>query len=628
MTLHLTQSWSNDPDHAGGNLTITLHNLGASELRAVSFCYTSVTRIDEDTKVRGGTVVRNEGSFVEIVPDAPLAAGGTWTLHLSRTVLAARTRTQGVLSAWIVLKSGASITATLGDLISRDGAERGPGKHWPAGAVTFPLALLPWPVNVAITEWRDAPVLCPAPGTDAAPFHNVAALHRRLFPADPAPISLVSGDGALPVSVRHDNRLPAAGYRLSFGADIILSHADDDGLRHGLIALAQMAHGARTEPGFRFPASGYIADHPRFGWRGCMLDVVRNFHPEPTVLRLLDVLAWLRMNRFHWHLTDDEGWRMPSEAYPALNDIGARRGDGLPMPSQYGDGPGGQAGFYTATSVARIVAHAASLGIEVMPEVEMPGHARSLLLSVEGLRDPDEPNGAYRSIQGHTNNALNPGLARTYEVTSALLDEAVALFPFDVVHVGADEVEGSAWAQSPAAIAFAAKHGLNDTAQMQAHFLRQMQHHLARRGRRIGAWDEAAEGGGIAPETALLFAWRTRERIAELILAGYDVVALPGQAYYLDMAEAPGWDARGMTWAGIAPPEAAYAYDVGDGLPDGPGRLVGVQAAIWTEYLPDIAAINAVAFPRLAAVAEAGWTPTDAKCWNRFCALSRLVPQL
>lgn len=263
-----------------------------------------------------------------------------------------------------------------------------------------------------------------------------------------------------------------------------------------------------------------------------------------------------------------------------------------------------------------------------MPEVEMPGHAASLIASIPGLRDTAEPNGCYRSVQGHTNNALNPGIPLSYEVAKTLLDEAAALFPFDTIHVGADEVELSAWQNSPAAQAFAKDHDLSSTHELQAYFLRQIQAHLTQRGRRIAAWDEAAEGGGVAPENALLFAWRTKERIAELLTRGYDVVATPGQAYYLDMIEFDGWDANGISWAGVSTPEASYAYEVGEDLPDGPGRLIGVQAAIWSEYFDTPERINALAFPRLAAVAEAGWTPPAGKSWPRFAALSKLMPQL
>ncbi|MEM1129338.1 MAG: family 20 glycosylhydrolase [Pseudomonadota bacterium] len=627
MSLHLTQSYTTAPAGTMGTLTLRLHNLGDTGLAPTRFCYTSLARVDETTEVTGGTLTQNMGSFVEVVPDADIPPGGHWELRLTGLAYGARTRMQGVLSAWIGTRDGRIIEATLDDLETLDGVPRGPVKVWPEGRIDLPLGLLPWPAMVDVRDWEEnPPVLTPAPGAAKGPFQTVAALHRRLFPGAPAPISLAHGR---PVVAREDGALGADGYSLNFSSDAItLAHNGVHGLRHGLVALAQIGHAARTDRRFRFPIEGRIADAPRFGWRGLMFDTARNFHPVATHLRLLDLMAWLRMNRFHWHLIDDEGWRMPSRAYPALNSIGATRGEGAAIPPQYRDGPGGQSGFFTEADIAEVLIHAARLGIEVMPEVEMPGHSASLIASVPGLRDLGEPNGCYRSVQGFTNNALNPGLPQTYEVARTLLDEAAALFPFGTVHVGADEVDLAAWAQSPAARGFAAKEGLSGTLEMQAAFLRHIQGHLRARGRRMAAWDEAADGGGIAPEDALLFAWRSKEKTAELMMQGYNVVATPGQAYYLDMIEADGWDACGISWAGVSTPEGAYAFEPSAGLPDGPGQLLGVQAAIWGEYLESVARINAMAFPRLAAVAEAGWTPHEAKSWPRFAALSRLVPQL
>ncbi|WP_160314405.1 beta-N-acetylhexosaminidase [Candidatus Rhodobacter oscarellae] len=609
-----------------GTLKLTLHNLSDQMLRPTQICYTSLCRIDETSEVTGGTVIRNQGSFVALVPDAHIPAGGCLNLTLTGLIYGARTRSQGVLTAWIVERDGSCIEATLDDLEAPDGTKRGGGKLWPEGQIDLPLGLLPWPSEVEVADWAEAPQLQPAPGAPREAFQIVAALHRRLFPDAPAPFSFSAGR---PVAVRADASLPAEGYRLKFTPDdITLTHHGEAAQQHGLIALAQIAHAARSDGRFQFPASGQITDAPRFGWRGLMLDVARNFHPVATHLRLLDIMAWLRMNRFHWHLIDDEGWRMPSSAYPALNTIGATRAQDAALAPQYRDGPGGQAGFFSADDIATVLQHAETHGINVMPEVEMPGHSASLIAAIPDLRDPQEPNGYYRSVQGFTNNALNPGLPRSYEVAKTLLDEAIDLFPFDTIHVGADEVDLAAWEQSPTAQSFAAEHGLASTHEMQAYFLRDIQGHLAARGRRIAAWDEAAEGGGILPDTALLFAWRSKEKTAELMAQGYDVVATPGQAYYLDMIESDGWDACGISWAGVSTPEACYAYDPGDGLPDGPGRLLGVQAAIWSEYLDTTARINTVAFPRLAAVAEAGWTPQSAKSWPRFAALSRLAPQL
>ncbi|MBU2956332.1 beta-N-acetylhexosaminidase [Paracoccus sp. 1_MG-2023] len=630
MTLHITQTWSAAPEGTKGSFHFRLRNFGTAAVPMARFCYTSLGRIDETTDVVGGSVARNFGSFVEIRPDiAELAPGASWDLHLRGLIYGASNRTQGLITAWTEGPEGHATTVAFDDLQPLENLPRGATKQWPRGKAVHPLGLLPWPNAVDITDWHDAvPSLCPAEGVDPAPFVTVAALHRRLFPLAATAIRPCPDDGAMAVTTATDPALPAEGYRIAFGPTIDIAHADKDGLRHALIALTQIAQTARSDAGYRFPRAGIIEDAPRFGWRGVMFDVSRNFFPVATHRRLLDVMAWLRMNRLHWHLTDDEGWRIPSAAFPQLNATGATRRRGAPMPPQYGDGPDGQSGFYPPEDIAAVLDHAAMLGIEVMPEVEMPGHASSLIASVPGLRDPEEPENAYRSVQGFTNNALNPGLPRSYEVAHTLLDEAATFFPFEIIHVGADEVEHTAWSRSPAAQAHASLHGLSGTAELQAHFLRRAQAHLAERGRRIGAWDEAAEGGGISPDTAVLFAWRSKERVAELIREGYDVVATPGQAYYLDMVESEGWDARGISWAGAATPEDSYAYEVGLDLPEGPGRLLGVQAGIWTEYLHTTERLNAMMFPRLAAVSEAAWTAGDRKDADRFFALSHLVPQL
>jgi hexosaminidase len=630
MTLHITQTWSATPEGSKGSFHFNLKNLGRFAVSIVKFSYTSLGRIDETTHVEGGTVTCNFGSFVEIRPEiTELAPGAEWDLHLRGLIYGAANRTQGLITAWVEAADGTTTPIAFDDLEPVEPHSRGMGKRWPEGRVEHPLGLLPWPNSVKVTDWHDdVPRLYPADGVDAATFVNVAALYRRLFPLAATAIHMKRPNSGTAIATSIDSSLPPEGYRIGFGQTIAIAHSDMHGLRHAIIALTQIAHTARSDPRYRFPQTGVIEDAPRFGWRGVMFDVSRNFFPVSTHQRLLDIMAWLRMNRLHWHLTDDEGWRIPSAAFPELNVTGATRKRDGAMPPQYGDGPNGQSGFYSADDIAKVLNHATLLGIEVMPEVEMPGHASSLIASVPGLCDPDEPENAYRSVQGFTNNALNPGLPRSYEVAHTLLDEAAAFFPFDVIHVGADEVEHTAWSQSPAAQAFAAEHGLSGTSQLQAHFLRQAQSHLADQGRRIGAWDEAAEGGGIAADTAVLFAWRSKERVAELILDGYDVVATPGQAYYLDMVESEGWDARGISWAGAAMPQDSYDYEVGLDLPHGPGRLLGVQAGIWTEYLHTTERLNAMLFPRLAAVSEGAWTASDRKNADRFFALSHLVPQL
>ena len=625
MTLHLDQHWQ--PGGKTGALVLTLTHMGTAPIAGARLCLGLTLPPAPGARITGGTVRRHLGTHLDIALDATLAPGGPHRLTLPDLLAAPSNRTHGVLAAWLELPDGAAAPITCGDLEPPAGTARHPIRDWPEGRIDTPLGLLPWPARVSVSQFAPAPVLVPAPGTDPAPFAAIAALHRRLFPEAPAPIALSCPDGR-PVATRHDPGLAPEAYRLGFGDTVTLEHADDAGRRHGLIALAQIAHAARTDARFGFPMAGVIEDAPRFAWRGCHFDVARNFHGAETVARLIDILAWLRINRLHWHLTDDEAWRLPSRAFPELTGIGALRSRNAPLPPFYADGPGGQTGAYTEAEITRIVAHAGTLGITVMPEIDMPGHATALLLAVPDLRDPGETADSYRSIQNFPNNALNPALPRSYDVLGLLLAEAAALFPDAPLHIGGDEVDAASWSGSPLARDWARDRGLEGTAQMQAAFMRRVKDIVTGLGRDLGAWDEAADGGGVAPEGTILFAWRSIERTAELIAAGYDVVATPGQAYYLDMVQGAGWDAPGAAWAGIAAPETTYAFDPAAGLPEGPGRLVGVQAGIWTEHLNTRSRLNEMMFPRLAAVAEAGWTPQEARDWPRFAALARLVPQL
>ena len=577
--------------------------------------------------MEGGRLVRRFGSHVEVAAPEGLAipAGGAWELVLDGLTHAPTNRTQGAMAAWVETAAG-PIPVAVGDLQPPPGTGPAPPPAAPAGEIALPLALLPWPAAVEVGAFGRAPVLHPAEGSDPAPFAAVAALHRRLFPAAPGPLAAGPVANGCPVTTQRDPALPPGGYALAFGGPVVLAHADADGRRHGLVALAQMAHAARTDARFALPREGRIADRPRHAWRGAHLDAARNFRRAPEVARLIDVLAWHRMNRLHLHLTDDEGWRLPIAAHPQLTEVGAVRGRGRPLPPQFADGPAGQEGHYTAAELRALVAHGHALGVEIVPEIDVPGHATALLAALPELRDPEEAPGLYRSVQGYADNALNPGIERTYAVLETILRETADLFPAPVIHLGGDEVPPGAWGGSPAARALAAREGLAGTAALQSHFLRRMQGILRGLGRSTGGWDECAEGGGVEPEGALLFAWRDAGRTAALVAAGYDVVACPGEAYYLDMADRPGWDAAGTSWAGAVTLETTYRFEIG--APEGPGRLLGVQACLWSEHLDTPARLDAAACPRLSAVAEAAWTPPEVKSWPRFAALAPLMPRL
>lgn len=493
------------------------------------------------------------------------------------------------------------------------------------------VALLPWPAQITIDQTGPAVQLRPGDGLSMAEMTAIAALHHRLFPLAP---SLLDLSGGRPVAARHDPDITdPEGFTLDFAPDqIMLGYGAPQGRRYGLIALAQMVHAAQTDTRFAIPLRGQIKDAPRFGWRGLHLDVARNFRSIEHVHRVVDIMAWHRLNRLHWHLTDDEGWRIEIPALPQLTRIGAHRGADALLPPQYADGPNGQSGFYSVAEARDLIARAATLGIEVIPEIDMPGHMTALLAAMPHLVDPDEVPDSYRSIQGYPNNALNPAVPAVYDVVETILDAICDIFPARIIHLGGDEVDAASWRQSPAAAALARAEGMapdQATHGLQALFMRRAQQMLIARGRIMGGWDECAEGGGVDPAHALLFAWRAPEKTAELMALGYDVVATPGQAYYLDMAHDGGWDGLGATWAGVVPIRAAYEFEASDGLPSAaPGRLIGVQGGTWSESLDNVQRWNHMVFPRLSAIAEAGWARPEIKDFARFSALAPLMPQL
>jgi hexosaminidase len=347
------------------------------------------------------------------------------------------------------------------------------------------------------------------------------------------------------------------------------------------------------------------------------------------VLRLIDILAWYKMNVFHWHLTDDEAWRFEVRAYPQLTTVGVMRGPDEPMLPQLGNAAEPVGGFYTQADVAAIIAHASELNVEVVPEVDIPGHSTAILAALPELVDGQEAPDSYRSVQGFPNNALNPAIEETYVFLGKVFDEMVELFPSKLIHIGGDEVADNTWMASPLARKLMEKEGLDGTFGLQSHFMKRIQKMLADRGRSMAGWDEVSHGGGVDPDGTLLMAWRAPEVGVELAKEGYDVVMTPGQAYYLDMVQDEAWQEPGASWAGTVPPHHTYHYEaVGDFPEDLKPRLRGVQACIWTEHFLNRDYFNHLVFPRLPAVAEAAWTPRERKDWDRFSALVRLSPTL
>ncbi len=620
-----------------GRMTLTLISLSDRTLDRFRIALSMMTRVADDHRCDGATLVRRVANFheFEAADGAGIPPGGIWSFTVEGLTHQSQNRLEGPKSAYLVLSGGERLPVDVGDLAIDPAFDSGERKSVPAGRVALPLSVLPWPRDCAIAAWRDgAPDLRPgddASAADRASFGKIAALAHRLFPAARKPFRLDRDPGALPVDCTEDGTLPASGYRLDFEPERIgLRHADASGRDYGLITLAQILHGARTDPAtFSLPKSGSINDAPRYGWRGSHLDVSRHFYPLDSVLRFLDILGWHKMNVFQWHLTDDEGWRLEIEAHPELVEIGSRRGADCVMVPQLGSGAETYAGHYSRDDVRRALAHAASLNIDIVPEIDMPGHCTAVLHALPHLRDPGEPEDSYRSVQGYPNNALNPAMPETYTFVETVLAEVAALFPSDYIHIGADEVNDRSWLASPLAQALMEEEGLTGTAQLQAHFCRKTKAIISGLGKKLAGWDEVADGGGVDTQDTLLVAWRNPEVTARLAGEGYDVICSPGQKYYMDMTQASGWQEPGASWAGASTVQNCYEFEADSGLTgDLTARLKGVQSGIWSEHLLSRAQFNYMVFPRLGAVAEAGWTPRESKDWQRFAALSRLMPQL
>jgi hexosaminidase len=357
-----------------------------------------------------------------------------------------------------------------------------------------------------------------------------------------------------------------------------------------------------------------ITDRPRYAWRGSLLDVARWCHPLPFLYRYVDLLALHKLNTLHLHLTDDQGWRFEVLAHPRLTEVGAFRREssaGHLREDRFDGTPHG--GFYTQAELRDLVGYAARRGVRIMPEIDAPGHMQAAIAAYPELGNDPGRQMEVRTSWGISTHVLNVDDVALNFVRD-VLDELVDVFPFEIVHTGGDEVPPHEWAASAAARARVSALGLSKVDHLLGWWTREMGAHLARLGRRIALWDEVLEHR--PPEGATIFGWRGVERVAAGLAAGYDVVAAPYTHTYFDWAEG---DATGEPMAinGTLPLETVHGFD--------PGPVLGTQGQLWSEYLPTTELVEWRAFPRLAALAEVGWSGPGGP-YPDFAA--RLTPHL
>ncbi|MBN9610004.1 MAG: beta-N-acetylhexosaminidase [Actinobacteria bacterium] len=442
---------------------------------------------------------------------------------------------------------------------------------------------------------------------------TAAWLQGALRPATGLPLATgVIGETGGTIELSLDEALGAEAYRLSVDPTVVrIAGRDPAGVFYGCQSLLQLLppeiFRRATVSGVEWSIPAVtLQDSPRFTWRGVMLDVARHFLPKHDVLRFIDLMAMHKLNVLHFHLTDDQGWRIEIRAYPRLTEISSWRkesqvGAGAERP---GDGrPHG--GFYTQDDIREIVAYAAERHITVVPEIEMPGHVQAVLAAYPEFGVTGKPIdvGTRWGIIEDVANAED----RTVQFFCDVLDEVAELFPSRFVHVGGDECPREQWAADPRTQQLMRERGITREADVQTWFMARIGEHLSRLAKRMVGWDEILEG--TIPDGSVISSWRGMQGAITAARKGYDVVSCPTDYVYLDFRQSDGPDEP----IPVAIPltlERAYEFEPvpAELSPEQAAHVLGAQANIWTEYMDSARIVDFFAFPRLCAVAEALWT--------------------
>ncbi|HWB24673.1 MAG TPA: beta-N-acetylhexosaminidase [Chitinophagaceae bacterium] len=367
-----------------------------------------------------------------------------------------------------------------------------------------------------------------------------------------------------------------------------------------------------------------IEDAPRFGYRGLHLDCGRHFFSVDFIKRYIDFIALHKMNTFHWHLTEDQGWRIEIKRYPKLTEVGSCREQTII--GHNGDKKGYDntkyCGYYTQAQVKEIVKYAADRYITIIPEIEMPGHALAALTSYPYLGCTKGP---YQVAQkwGVFKDVFCAGNDSTYTFIENVLDEVMALFPSKYIHIGGDECPKDAWKTCPVCQKKIKDEGLKDENALQSYFIQRIEKYLNSKGRAIIGWDEILEGG-LAPN-ATVMSWRGEEGGIEAAKQHHNVIMTPGRYVYFDHAQSKSEDS--LTIGGDLPLQVVYNYEpVPAELNPADGHyILGAQANVWSEYMANNRKVEYMIFPRLSALSEVLWSSKDNKNWDSF--LTRMQTQ-
>lgn len=484
-----------------------------------------------------------------------------------------------------------------------------------------PVAIVPRPLSVVCNDGQfslnaDTVILIDKDSAEASAI--AALLAERINRSTGMALTVSSADGS--VSPRNIIRLTAdkanpslgdEGYTLEVTPDgVLITATGGPGLFYGTQTLLQLLPPAIFTPAKVEGATAWtipavrIQDQPRFRWRGLMLDVARHFFNKDEVKTFLDLMAQHKLNTFHWHLVDDQGWRIEIKRFPKLTQSGAWRerdvwfGTTYPADKPYG-------GFFTHDDIRELVAYAKARYITIVPEVEMPSHSGAALTAYPEL-----------SCTGQPANVFCAGKDATFEFLEGVLAEVFDVFPGQYVHIGGDEALKDNWKNCPKCQARIRQEGLKDEHELQSYFIRHIEQFFGARHRTLIGWDEILEGG--LAKSAVVMSWRSMDGGITAANAGQDAVMTPHNYCYFDYPQAAAGEPRG--WGSASPLRNTYSFEP---VPpqiaaDKVKHILGAGANLWTEFVPHFTHAQYMVYPRACAMAEVTWTDPKLKDWTDF----------
>ena len=413
-------------------------------------------------------------------------------------------------------------------------------------------------------------------------------------------------------------------YKIIFQEDSITIHYSNYGGKfYAIITLIQLINFYKN----KLPL-GFIEDKPALSWRGMHLDCARQFYSIEEIKRLLDYMSFFKLNRFHWHLTDNEAWRIQLQCYPNLTNSGAFRGYNELIPPFYGSGYDKSGGYYTKEQIQDLIHYAKNHNIEIMPELDLPAHSWTLLQVMPELRD-SESNSLSEDVGNYPNNTINPAVEETSIFLKKILDEISEIFSFNIIHVGVDERPKESWEGSPKIIKYMKVNNISTFDELQDDYMNKIINTLKNSNKITAAWNEAAlpphndigssGSAGKIDQSCIIFAWEHPDVGILSAKKGFNTVLCPGQKTYFDMAHNNSTNERGICWAATIEVKEVFDWQpIKDYDEKNVKNILGIQGQLWSETITNKEFFDEMINPRLATLAEIAWCSKAKRTWADF----------